>query len=81
MHPVQESKFCAFPNCNTSTKLITPAFAPVEKIQERLNASGEMESLVVCQNYSKSFIVVCNRVLVVGQNLNKGQNLLDIVPI
>ena len=51
LHHLQQSKVCVFLNCNASRKLIAPAFAPTEELQAKLNNSGEVESLQVCQKH------------------------------
>ena len=32
VHPLQQSKVCVFQNCNASSKLIAPAFAPTKEL-------------------------------------------------
>lgn len=43
------------PSCKNDSKLITPAFAPMEELQPKLNISGEEESLLVCQKQYRDF--------------------------
>lgn len=69
----KDHELCIYPSCTTSSKLVTPSFAPLSKLQAALQLPSEQVSLLICQNtinYCTGSLAV-NLVLAVRLSLNQ----------